>query len=106
MREFRSYGSVRGAPGNRRSYRDSNKASEASLPQIARLLQRTLDAAARTHRNRFSAGSSNDRSFRPMVLSKRETIVCFLASDQLATKRGARTKFWQWLISLLESSYF
>ena len=25
MREFRSYGSVRGAPGNRRSYRDSNK---------------------------------------------------------------------------------
>ena len=30
MREFRSYGSVRGAPGNRRSYRDSNKASAAS----------------------------------------------------------------------------
>ena len=31
MREFRSYGSVRGALGNRRSYRDSNK-SERSEP--------------------------------------------------------------------------
>ena len=40
MREFRSYGSVRGAPGNRRSYRDSIKGERSEPPNRPCLVQR------------------------------------------------------------------